>query len=126
VNYVANAMSSEQQRLRLHRTLLLTAGSGYLVWWLFVRAALPAAFNPFGSRAAVVAGFFAVFGASYAWRGVARNLDAWLAVCCSVATAHYFYLFDRNSADLNWVVGSYAGARRARPYVVLISPPSMT
>jgi PAS domain S-box-containing protein len=100
-------VNPEQRKLRLHRTLLLVGGSAYLGWWFFVRAALPGAWNPFGSRIAVVACFFAVLGASYRWPAIAKNLDRGLAICCAVATAHYFYLFDRNNAELNWVVGSY-------------------
>ncbi|MBX3188963.1 MAG: PAS domain S-box protein [Labilithrix sp.] len=100
-------VTPEQRKLRLHRTLLLSAGAAYLVWWLYVRVALPNAFNPLGSRALVVALFGVVYGASYASKAVARNLDVWLSACGSLATAHYFYLFDRNSGDLEWVVGSY-------------------
>src|SRR3954463_7385839 len=94
-------------RLRRHRTLLVAAGSAYLAWWLFVRVALPNAFNPLGSRVLVVACFYGAAAASYASASISRHLDRWLAVCCSIGTAHYFYLFDRNDAELNWVVGSY-------------------
>jgi signal transduction histidine kinase len=100
-------VNPEQRQLRLHRSLLLCAGAAYLGWWFFVHFALPDAFNPFFSRALVVACFGAVFAGSYAWTAVARNADGWLALCCCLATAHYFYLFDRNHGDLNWVVGSY-------------------
>lgn len=100
-------MNLEQRQLRLHRILLLSAGTAYLGWWLFVHLALPNAFNPFGSRAAAVACFFGVFAASHVSPTIAERLGAGLAVCCSIATAHYFYLFDRNGGDLNWVVGSY-------------------
>jgi signal transduction histidine kinase len=100
-------VSSEQRQLRVHRTLLLTAGTTYLVWWAFVRAFLPNAFNPLPSRIAVAACFFAVVLASYVSNAIARTLAGWLAVCAGLLTAHYFYLFDRNGADLNWVVGSY-------------------
>jgi signal transduction histidine kinase len=100
-------LSPEARTLRLYRTLLLAGGSAYLAWWVFVRFALPSAFNPFSSRAAVVAGFFAVLAASYRWSSVRARLDGALGTCCALATAHYFYLFDRNDQDLNWVVGSY-------------------
>ncbi|MFO0743188.1 MAG: ATP-binding protein [Labilithrix sp.] len=100
-------MTSDQGQLRLHRTLLLSAGGAYLGWWGFVHLALPKAFNPFASRAAVVAIFFALWLASRVWRSVAARIDVWFALACSVATVHYFYLFDRNDGDLDWVVGSY-------------------
>jgi hypothetical protein len=53
--------------IALHRTLLLCAGAGYFGWWFYVHAMLPSAFNPFWSRALVVACFFAVYGASHLW-----------------------------------------------------------
>jgi len=96
-----------ERPLRLHRTLIVSAGGAYLAWWGFVRASLPDAYNPFAGRLAVVACFFAVWAASYRSVAVARRLETWLAVLCALATAHYYYLFDRNHADLNWVVGSY-------------------
>jgi signal transduction histidine kinase len=99
-------MSTETQ-LRRDRLLLWCAGGAYLSWWLFVHLALPEAFNPLTRRVGVTACFFAAAGASYVSSTVARHLHAWLAACCSVATVHYFYLFDQNQADLNWIVGSY-------------------
>ena len=100
-------MSDEPRQLRLQRRLLLLGGVAYLVWWLFVRLALPDAYNPLFGRVVVVLGFVAVLAASHASAAIARHLDGWLAACCCAATAHYFYLFDQNHADLNWVVGSY-------------------
>jgi signal transduction histidine kinase len=100
-------VNSEQRQLRFHRTLLLASGGAYLAWWFFVHAALPHAFNPFLGRALVVACFVAVFAASYVSPAIARHLHGWFTACCCLATAHYFYLFDRNYEDLNWVVGSY-------------------
>ena len=97
----------EKRQLRVQRILLLVGGVGYLNWWLFVHLLLPNAFNPFGSRAAVCASFFLVFGGSYVSTAVARHLDAWSTACCCLVTAHYFYLFDRNEGELNWVVGAY-------------------
>jgi signal transduction histidine kinase len=101
------AGNPEERQLRLHRLLLLWGGGAYFAWWFFVRFSLPDAFNPFGSRVAAVACFFAVYGASFVSSSVARRIDLWLAGVVSVTTLHYFYLFDRNSADLNWVVGAY-------------------
>ncbi len=94
-------------RTRLHRTLLLCGGLAYLGWWGFVELALPGAFNPFFGRALVVACFFGVLVASHRSRRVAERLPDLLALCCAVATAHYFYLLERNHADPNWIVGSY-------------------
>ena len=95
------------EQLRFHRILLLCGGGAYLGWWLFVELALPGAFNPFPGRALVVACFFSVVAASYMWKGVADRLPDALAACCALATLHYFYLLERNHADLNWVIGSY-------------------
>jgi len=100
-------MPGPSSRERNSRIFLLVGGLGYLVWWGFVRLSLPNAFNPIGSRLAVVACFLGAFTASLASEKVLRRLDSWLAVCCAIGTLHYFYLFDRNGSDLNWVVGSY-------------------
>jgi PAS domain S-box-containing protein len=94
-------------QLRFHRSLLLYGGGAYLGWWLFVELALPGAFNPLPGRALVVACFGLALAASYAWRSVAERLPDALAACCGLATAHYFYLLERNDADVNWVIGSY-------------------
>jgi signal transduction histidine kinase len=100
-------LTTDQRQLRLHRTLLVSISAVYVAWWFFVRLTLPDAFNPFGGRLLAVVPFFIVYAASFRSAFVARNLDGWLALCCCGATAHYFYLFDRNGADLNWMVGSY-------------------
>lgn len=102
---VATMASPEQ--LRFHRLLLVCAGGAYLLWWVFVRVALPDAFNPLPGRLLVVAGFGLAFAASYVWKPIADRSADVLALCCAIATAHYFYLLERNEADLNWVVGSY-------------------
>ncbi|NUO52398.1 MAG: hypothetical protein HOV80_26420 [Polyangiaceae bacterium] len=100
-------MDPEQRQLRLHRKLALWLGVAYLVWWVFVRLSLPHAFNPLGGRLAAVAPFLVLYVASFRSAHVARSIDVWLAICCGLATVHYYYLFDRNGADLNWLVGSY-------------------
>jgi signal transduction histidine kinase len=100
-------LNEEQRELRLYRWLLLCAGAGYLSWWFFVHLSLPGAFNPFVSRALVVACFLSAWAASYFSAAVARGLGSWLVFCCCLATVHYFYLFDRNHTDLNWMIGSY-------------------
>jgi signal transduction histidine kinase len=102
-----DAETQEHRQLRLNRILLACGGVAYLGWWSFVHFALPGAFNPFPGRAAVVACFVLAVAASYLWKGVADRLADVLALCCGIATVHYFYLLDRNQADLEWVVGSY-------------------
>lgn len=99
--------SPSSSRERTNRIILLVGGVGYLVWWLLVRLSLPNAFNPIGSRLAVVACFLGVLAASFSSEHVRRRLEAWLAVCCGIGTLHYFYLLDRNGSSLDWVVGSY-------------------
>lgn len=93
--------------LRLHRILVASGGGAYLVWWSFVELTLPGAFNPLLGRLGVVACFGLALAASYVWKGVADRLADVLAACCVILTAHYFYLLERNHADLNWVIGSY-------------------
>lgn len=100
-------MTFDQRQIRTHRALLLGGAAAYLCWWGFVHVALPHAFNPLGSRLAVVGCFVAVYAASHTSAAVARHLDAWLTACGITATAHYFYLFAHNGGDLNWVVGAY-------------------
>jgi PAS domain S-box-containing protein len=102
---VERGLSREQ--VRLHRMLLLCGAIAYFGWWFFVRLTLPDAFNPFLGRALVVACFLLVLAASYRSRFVRDNLPGALAVCCGLVTTHYFYLLERNHADLNWVIGSY-------------------
>ena len=48
----------------------------------------------------MVSCFFSALAASYVWPAVAQKLELGLALCCSLATLHYFYLYDRNPADL--------------------------
>jgi PAS domain S-box-containing protein len=86
---------------------MAVAGAVYLLWWEVVELALPGAFNPLGSRLAVVLFCWALFAASFVSTAVSRHAAAWFASCLWLITLHYFYLFHRNEADINWVVGSY-------------------
>lgn len=103
----ADPRTNDNGELRLHRILLAGGAGAYLGWWFFVHLTLPSAFNPIFSRLLVVACFLVVLAASYAWRTVADRLPDALGLCCCILTAHYFYLLERNHADLNWVIGSY-------------------
>lgn len=93
--------------LKFHRSLLFVAGAAYLIWWGCVELLLPGAFNPLGSRLAVVGFCFAAFGGSYASPWMARTIGYWLSAALWLITLHYFYLFYYNHSDINWVVGSY-------------------
>jgi PAS domain S-box-containing protein len=86
---------------------LAAGGAAYLGWWFVVHATLPSAFNPFPSRVLASASFFVVLAASYWSPRVARHISAGLTACICLATAHFFTLFHRNNADLNWIIGSY-------------------
>lgn len=102
-----DSVTLDDRSIRLHRTLLLGISGVYLAWWLFVRLSLPHAFNPLGGRVLAVTPFVLVWALSFRSTIVAKSLDLGLAICCCLATAHYFYLFDHNGPDLNWLVGSY-------------------
>lgn len=93
--------------IQSHRILLVLAGSIYLAWWFVVRALLPQAFNPLGSRLVIWASFVIVLALSYRLPQVRRSLDILYAICASALTLHFFYLFKHNPGDVNWVVGSY-------------------
>ena len=93
--------------MRLQRLLVLFAGFMYGAWWFTVHWLLPTAFNPPGSRMAVVLGCAAVWAASHANAWAQRRLNALVPACILTITTHYFYLFYCNSADLPWVVGAY-------------------
>jgi PAS domain S-box-containing protein len=90
-----------------YRSLILATGVIYLVWWVTVQVFLPGAFNPLGSRLAVVFFCLAAFAASFLVPAVRRRLFEWHFACVCLMTIHYFYLFQGNRADIDWVVGSY-------------------
>ncbi|MGZ3688146.1 MAG: sensor histidine kinase, partial [Bdellovibrionota bacterium] len=79
----------------------------YLIWWFSVELLLPGSYNPIGSRLLVVLFCWTTLIASLYFSFVARNIAKWFLFCLCLVTAHYFYLFHRNQADINWVVGSY-------------------
>lgn len=93
--------------LQHQRILLGFASTVYLVWWFVVTRILPASFNPFLSRLAICSSFLIVLGLSYRSSFVRRNIDRFFAICAYALTGHYFYLFNNNPGDINWVVGSY-------------------
>lgn len=90
-----------------YRTLLAVVGLTYLIWWVAVEIALPSAYNPVGSRLAVVFYCWGLSGLSFKVERVRRNLDIALYSSLWILTLHYFYLFYANQADINWVVGTY-------------------
>jgi len=87
--------------------LLIIAAVVYSAWWFLVDWLLPAAFNPAGSRLAVVAMFLATFALSLVSQTVHRHGATLYAVCAWTLTAHFYYLFDKNPTDQNWITGSY-------------------
>lgn len=89
------------------RRYLLIAGLVYLVWWFAVEVLLPTSFNPLGSRLAVVAATLGIWALSFVSQFIQRHLRFLFFASVWLITAHFFYLFSMNSADVDWVVGSY-------------------
>lgn len=95
------------EELKTYRRLSFYAAAIYFAWWVAVHFIFPAAFNPFGSRLAVVSLIFALPALSYRSALVRRHLRALFIASSWLITAHYFYLFYGNDGDGNWLMGSY-------------------
>ncbi len=89
------------------RNILWVGAVVYLAWWALVEAMLPGAYNPLGSRLAVVGLLGGVALASFGVRAVARHMTAWSCACVVVLTLHYHWLFLHNRDLVNWIVGEY-------------------
>jgi PAS domain S-box-containing protein len=96
-----------ERELRLYRWLCLFVGAIYLVWWVAVEAMLPDAYNPLLGRLVVVCAIWAIAAATYASAWVRAHVRVLWTCGLWLLTAHYFYLFDQNAGDTNWVVGSF-------------------
>lgn len=81
------------------RKLLAIAGLVYLLWWFAVELALPDAFNPLGSRLAVVAYALTGIAASFVNKWLQKNIRLFLQSAVWLITFHYFYLFFHNLND---------------------------
>lgn len=99
--------SAHLRNLIVFRRLLYIAAAVYMLWWFAVEWLLPGAFNPLGSRMLVAVINLAIPLLSYVSAWVRRNIAALFYVCMWLISLHYFYLMNGNSADFNWVVGSY-------------------
>jgi signal transduction histidine kinase len=97
----------EKRSLRFYRWLFVISGLTYILWWGMVEWSLPGSFNPLGSRVLVSSSFFIVAALSYFFVAVRNNAAVLYSSCAWLLTLHYFYLFKKNNADINWVVGSY-------------------
>lgn len=100
-------MTEVQKTLTIQRRLMFWAGSVYLAWWFVIHAGFPNAFNPFASRAAVVAVVFLCWASSYGFAFVRRHARIIFLGCAWLITAHFFYLFYMNGGDSNWIIGTY-------------------
>lgn len=88
------------------RGMVIAGGVAYLLWYLFLRWQMPTAFNPLGSRLAVVAVFGTLAAASVVpW--VAQRLQTGFYGALALLTLHFYYLFMNNAPDINWTVGTY-------------------
>ena len=93
--------------LNFNRGVALAAGINYLIWWFVVEATLPGSYNPLPSRLAVIFLLVLIFTLSFVSAAVKKNMAKCLTACLWIITLHLFYLFYRNNADINWIVGSY-------------------
>lgn len=100
-------MELASRDLRLYRGLLLVAGGVYLIWWFVVEATLPNAFNPIAGRAVVVGWLVGSVLASLVNLAARKHLRLLWVAGVWLLTAHYFYLFANNVADINWIVGAF-------------------
>lgn len=105
-----HAISQMQKKtpfLNRQRKTVLIAALTYLIWWFLVEIFLTGAFNPLGSRLAIVAFCLLVFAGTFIWPKLANHPWLALLLCASAITSHYFYLLHQNPNDLNWIVGGY-------------------
>jgi PAS domain S-box-containing protein len=100
-------LPENSKELAIYRRLLAIAGTVYLLWWFAVELLLPNSFNPFLSRFLVVLFIFCALAFSYVSNSAKRHLKILFIASAWLITAHYYYLFYGNAADINWIVGSY-------------------
>lgn len=89
------------------RRMLGIAGVVYLGWWFAVEAILPGSFNPLPGRLAVVGYFFAALLVTTVVPALRPRAELFFYVGAVFLLVHYFYVFEGNVIDINWVVGAY-------------------
>lgn len=98
---------SVASEILVYRRLLLLTAIIYLVWWLAVDLLLPKAFNPIGSRLAVVGTLLVLWGVTPFSKLFQDHIKDVFSVSVWLVTIHYYYLFYNNAADINWIIGCY-------------------
>lgn len=103
----SSLQAGKLQGVASHRRLLVIASSFYFAWWFAVELFLPGAFNPVGSRMAVVAVILVGLAATYWSEWCHRNARFLFYGTAWLITLHYYYLFYGNHGTTNWILGCY-------------------
>jgi signal transduction histidine kinase len=101
------SVETKPTELRILSILFAVAAVTYLLWWFPVEWLLPGSFNPLAGRLAVVALFGGGWVAARAGRFSPDALRVYFGACAWILTAHYFYLFQGNRGQLDWIIGAY-------------------
>ena len=101
------SVEKKPTELRLLSILFAVAAVTYLLWWFSVEWLLPGSFNPLAGRLAVVALFGGGWVAASTRRFSPDALGVYFGACAWILTAHYFYLFQGNRGQLDWIIGAY-------------------
>ncbi len=101
------SVEKKPTELRLLSILFAVAAVTYLLWWFSVEWLLPGSFNPLAGRLAVVALFGGGWVAACTRRFSPDALRVYFGACAWILTAHYFYLFQGNRGQLDWIIGAY-------------------
>jgi len=101
------SVEKKPTELRILSILFAVAAVTYLLWWFPVEWLLPGSFNPLAGRLAVVALFGGGWVAARAGRFSPDALRVYFGACAWILTAHYFYLFQGNRGQLDWIIGAY-------------------
>src|SRR5881296_3775535 len=101
------SVENKPTELRLLSILFAVAAVTYLLWWFAVEWLLPGSFNPLADRLAVVALFGGGWVAACTRRFSPDALRVYFGACAWILTAHYFYLFQGNRGQLDWIIGAY-------------------
>ena len=101
------SVEKKPTELRILSILFGVAAVTYLLWWFSVEWLLPGSYNPLPGRLAIVALFAGGWVAARTGRFSPDALRVYFGACAWILTAHYFYLFQGNRGQLDWIIGAY-------------------